>query len=337
MALDPITEITWGNAQNNVDTTEAQRRALAIEEFNGMVEATIARRSVVEGFIPIRTVTGTDTISTHAVGGSQLQKVVPGEALPGISSDFSKKTLTIDTLVAAREFFPVLQDLFTNTDRKREVAEEQGKEIAKFRDAAFLIQAIKAARATESAYAAGSAGKPRGHFGGNQQVLAAAADALDPDKLYLALTELFVKFRFKDVDPALDDVMVVVRPDVYNTLAHAEHLINMNYSTSTGRVLQDQAILKAVGCPVYSSNNLPNGVITGHMLSTATNQNAYDGDFTKVVAAAFSPRALLAGETIPVTSDIWYSKMYKSHVVDSHLAFGVTTNRHEYAGVIELP
>lgn len=337
MALDPITQITWGNAQNNVVTTEAEKRALAIEEFNGMVEGTIARRSVVDGMIPLRTVTGTDTISTHAVGGSTLQKVVPGEALNGISSDFSKKTLTIDTLVASREFFPLLQDFFTNTDRKREVAEEQGKEIAKFRDSAFMIQAIKAARATQSGYANGSAGKPKGHYGGSQEIMAAAADALDPDKLYRYLTNLFVKMELKDVDPALDDLMVIVRPDVYNTLAHAEHLINMNYSTSTGRVLQDQAILKAVGCPVYKSNNLPNGVITNHMLSTATNGNAYDGDFTKVVACAFAPRALLAGETIPVTSDIWYSKMYKSHVVDSHLSFGVTTNRNEFAGVIELP
>lgn len=271
MALNPITEITWGNAQNNVTATDADKRKLAIEEFNGMVEGTIARRSVVENFIPIRTVRGTDTISTHAVGASALQKVVPGEALPGISSDFSKHTLTIDTLVAAREFFPLLQDFFTNTDRKREVAEEQGKEIAKFRDAAFLIQAIKAGRATASVYEKGTPNKPKGHKGGSQVTLASAADATDPAKVYRALTDLFVKMRLKDVDPALDDVMVVVGPEIYNILAHAEHLINMNYSTSTGRVLQDQAILKAVGCPVYSSNNLPNSVITNHLLSTATN------------------------------------------------------------------
>jgi hypothetical protein len=45
----------------------------------------------------------------------------------------------------------------------------------------------------------------------------------------------------------------------------------------------------------------------------------------------------MAGETIPLQSDIFYDKLFKSWFVDSHLAFAVGPNRAEYAGVIALP
>lgn len=337
MSLGSVTPITWGNAANGQDTTIEERRALIVEEITGLVEGTIKRRSVIQGIFPNRMIRGTDTISAQAVGASQLQVLQPGVALPGIKSDFAKTYLTVDTVVAARENFALLDDLQTNTNRKAEVAEEQGKEIAKFYDNAHLIQAIKAARMTESAFSMGVSGKPRGHGQGNQQILANAADANDPDLLYKAFTDLFVKMQLQDVDPVLDGVIVVVKPDAYNTLAHAEHLINMEYTTATGAVLQNQAVLKAAGVPVFSSNNLPQELVSGHKLSNANNNNGYDGDFSKVVAAAFGPKALLTGETISVTSDVFFDKVYKTWFVDSWLSFGAAPMRVEYAGVIERP
>jgi hypothetical protein len=65
--------------------------------------------------------------------------------------------------------------------------------------------------------------------------------------------------------------------------------------------------------------------------------SAYDGDFSKVVAAAFSPRALLAGETIPLTTDVFWDKITKQWFVDAHLSYGVTPNRAEFSGVILKP
>jgi hypothetical protein len=55
------------------------------------------------------------------------------------------------------------------------------------------------------------------------------------------------------------------------------------------------------------------------------------------VAVALSARALLAGSTIPLTSDVFYDKIYKSWFVDSHLAYAVGPNRAEYAGSIWMP
>lgn len=336
MPLNAAMTVTHPNAINGVDTTAADRLALVIEEFTGMVEGTINRRSILAEHVPVRRVQGTATFTNHAVGKSTLQKVVPGEALQGIKSDFAKRSVTVDTVIAAREFFPMLEVFQTQMDTRREVANEQGKEIAKFRDQAFLIQALRAARLASSAYANGQAGKPAGHSGGSTQTLATLADSQDPAKLYAALTSLLVKMENKDVDPRSDDVVIVVRPAVYNTLIQAEQLVNTQYVTASGNKVNDGWVLKTAGVPVFSSNNLPNSNITGHHLSNAFNGNAYDGDFSKTIAAVFSPRAIMAGETIPVTSDVFFDKLYKSWVVDSHLAFAVGPNRAEYAAELAI-
>ena len=338
MALDDTFLVTNPNSINSVDGTYAQKQALIIEEFTGMVEGTIARRSVMQGVIPVRKVNGTSTFTNHAVGKSTLQKVVNGTQLDGIKSDFSKASVTIDTVIAARETFPLLDVFQTQIAVRQEVATEQGKEIAKFWDQAFFIQAVKAALLTESQYSRGSAGKPAGHFGGSQETLSAAGDLQDPAKLYAALARLLVKMENKDVDPLNDDVMIVVKPEQFYTLAQAEQLINGEYVTAAGNQMQGVHLLKTYGVPVFSSNNLPAGLnISGHLLSNSGNINGYDGDFTKLGALAFSPRAIMAGETISLASDIFYDKIFKTWFVDSHLAFAVGPNRAEYSGTIMLP
>lgn len=333
MALNTA-NVTFPNALNSVDSTQAERLALVIEEFTGMVEGTINRRSVLADHIPVRSVKGTATFTNHAVGKSTLQKVTPGVAPDGIKSDFAKHSVTVDTVIASREFFPILDVFQTQMDTRREVANEQGKEIAKFKDQAFFIQALKAARLANSAYANGTPGKPAGHLGGTIKTLPTLADAQDPAKLYAKLLETLTAMELKDVDPRQDDVVIALRPDFYTTLIQAEQLVNMQYTTAAGNKVNDGWVLKAAGVPVISTNNMPNTNVSGHFLSNTFNGNAYDGDFTKTVAAVFSPRAIMAGETIPVTSDVFFDKLMLSWCVHSYLSFAVGTNRAEYAAEI---
>lgn len=327
--------VTHPNAQNSADATEQERMALVIEEFTGIVEGTIKRQSVVESFIPVRTVKGTATFTNFAVGGSTLQKVTPGKSIDGIKSDFSKNSVTVDTLVAAREAFPLLEVFQTQIDVRREVGLEQGKTISKFYDQSILIQAIKAARAAQSSFAGRPpvAGKPKGHGKGTVKTIA-AADATNPDLLYNALKSVFVGMELQDVNVRMDDVIVVVSPIQYDILLGSEKLINTNYITSMGNQVQNAWTLKAVGVPIFASNNLPQSVITDHLLTTEFND--FDGDFSKTLASIFSPRAVMAGATIPLTTDVFYDKLSKSWIVDSHLSYSVGPNRVEYAGELAI-
>lgn len=333
----PITE-SYNIERPGQSNSAGAINALHIEEFTGIVEGTIERKSALKGFIPVRPVKGTSVVSSFAVGESTLQKATPGVQPDGTTNDFAKAQVSVDTVVLARAILPLLETFQTSYDARKEIGTEHGKKIAKFYDQSFFIQAIKTALKTDSTFrGAGAAGKPAGHFGGNQQVLGAAGDSLDPAKLYAAIANLFVKMQQKDVDPRTDDVMIVVQPQEFYTLLQNEQLIDGTYKTAEGTSIQGM-MLKTYGVPVIDSNNLPAGqTIAGHLLSNATNGNAYDGDFTKVVCAAFSPRALLAGETIPLEADVFYDKLSKSWFVDAHLSYAVGPHRAEFAGVIMKP
>lgn len=312
--------------------------ALHIEEYTGIVESTLERTSVLTPMIPFRTVRGTSMLTNFAVGESTLQKVVPGVVLDGTKNDFSKVVLHVETTIAARNIIPQIEVFQTEYDARKEIGTEHGKKLGKFKDQALFIQGIKAAIATDSAYrGADAAGKPAGHFGGSTQVLAAAGDALDPAKLYAAFAGLLTKLQLKDVDPQSENIFIGVKPDVMYTLMQAEQLVNVNYITARGTSIEAW-VLKAFGVPVIGTNNFPGGeVISGHFLDTVNNGNSFSGDYSKVVALAMGPRALLAGVTIPLETDVFYDKLSKSWFVDAAEAYSATVNRTEFAGVILKP
>jgi hypothetical protein len=301
--------------------------ALAIEEYGGVVEGTIARKSIMRNFIPVRTVKGTSTVTNYRVGESTLSKVTPGTAPDGTVNQFGKVSLTVDTLVNARANVPLLDDFQTQYDARSEIGMEHGKKIAKFFDQSFLIQAVKAAGIADVS------GYPAGWQPGTQTTFDAVGDELDPVKLEAKFLDMFAEMADKDVDPVEDDMIIVTRPKYFYTLLQNNRLIDKELLTSEGTTIKTKA-LSAAGVPLYFSNNLPNTVVNGHYLSNVGNGNAYDGDFTGTIAACFSPRALLAGETIPLTPTVFYDPITKMWFIDAHLSFAVGPNNPAYAGVL---
>lgn len=308
--------------------------ALHIEEYTNELHGTIDRKSVLAPWVPTRTVQGTSVLQSYAVGETALQKLVPGEAPDGTAAKFGKNNLTIDTVILGRNIVPLLDDFQTKYDARAAIGREHGKKHAKFKDQAFFIQAIKAGLLTDTKYTGVSGA---GHSGGNKVTMNASADASDPALMYDYLGQLMVKFQNKDIDPADEDMIITVRPELFMTLLQNEWLVNTNYVTSAGTSV-DAMVLKTYGVPVISSTNFMGGQnVTGHYLSNAANGNAYDGDFTKVVAGVFSPMALMAGETIPLTTNVWFNDLDKQWYIDSWTSFGVGPDRAEYAGLIVAP
>lgn len=329
MALDDVYTVIQPGQLNGTGAIDA----LHIEEFTGIVEGTLARKSVIAPRIPLRTVRGASTITNFAVGRSVVQKLVPGFPIDGIGNKFGKVTMTIDTVTIARAILPLLETFQTSYDARSEIAKEHAKELAKQYDQSFFIQATKAGLLTANTFGLTAAG----HLGGSQVTLAGASDHLDPALLYSGIVDLITQMRLKDVDPISDEVIVAVGPTEFATLMMNELLIDRNYITSDGTSIEGQ-MLKAHGVWVISSNNFVGGQnITGNLLSNADNANAYDGDFTKVVATAFAPKALLAGETIPLQTKVFFDDMYKFWCVDAWRAYGVAPSVASFAGVLLKP
>lgn len=307
------------------------------EQFIGNVEGTIARLSIMHQFIPVRSVRGTSTITSRGISSAKLQRITPGlTPAPSTEPNTSKIALTIDTVIIARNAEPMLDEFQTDFDYQREVAREQGQAHSNMYDETFFIVGAKAAQMTDSPY--GTSVQMPGHKGGNVVKLANVADSKDPAKMYAAISELVTKFLEKDVDPSQEDMIVVVPPHVFTALQQSEYIVNGNYVTAAGKELKDTYQFRAWGMPVKVSNNAVFGKkIEGHLLSNDRNQNMYDGDFTDVVCQILSPRAFLAGVTIPLTAKIFFDDLSKLWFIDSWTSFGATVNRPEFAGVVTIP
>jgi hypothetical protein len=340
---------------------------LFIEQYGGEVEHRFLKDSFMRQFFKFKSVRGTDTVTNDRMGHTQLQKVSRGVRPQDHSPTFDNISVKVDTIVLARTNQFLLDDFLQHIDVRKEVGIEHGKEIGKFFDESFIVQAIKACQITNQVPVkdtdgniTGSANKggwaehkyvgsgtaptvpsnivrtaPEGFQGGTVVVLGADGDEEDPDLLELAIQDLCQTIEEKDVD--IMEAVLLVRPAQYYTLLKNDKLINRDFSTSNGDYASG-TVLKSNGVRLQVTNRFPaqGDVGVTHFLSNAGNGNAYDVSQADVNCKVLllMPKALLAGETIPLTSKVYYDDKELQWFIDSYLAYGVTPNRAEAAGGI---
>jgi|TARA_R110000744_G_C19328106_1_gene558270 hypothetical protein len=321
---------------------------LYIEQYGGEVEHRILKDSFMRQFFKFKTVRGTDTITNDRVGSSSLQKVARGIRPTDNSPTFDNISIKVDTIVLARTNEFVLDAFLSHIDTRKEIGVEHGKEIGKFFDESFLVQGIKACQVTNKDPSGGLFGgwegstptniirtAPEGFQGGTVQVLAGAGDELDPDLLELAIQDLCQKVEEKDVE--ISEAVLLVRPAQYYALLRNSKLISRDFSSMNGDYAKGD-VLESCGVRIQKTNRFPKAGDVGatHFLSNAGNGNAYDvtANDQKCVVCLLMPKALLAGETIPLTSDVYFDKKEMQWFIDSYLSFAVTPNRAEMAAGI---
>jgi hypothetical protein len=330
---------------------------LYIEQYGGEVEHRFLKDSFMRQFFKFKSVRGTDTITNDRIGHTQLQKVQRGIRPEDHSPTFDNISVKVDTIVLARTNQFLLDDFLEHIDTRKEVGVEHGKEIGKFFDESFIVQAIKAAQITnqdpEQEQFGGWAAPvqsgvgpsapytpivrtaPEGFQGGTVVMLGAIGDELDPDALEFAIQDMCQAVEEKDVDIA--DAVILMRPAQYYALLKNDKLLSRDFSTSNGDYAAGM-VLRANGVRIQVTNRFPKDADVGqtHFLSNAGNGNAYDVTQADVDCKVLllMPKALLAGETIPLTSKVYYSDIELQWFIDSYLAYGVTPNRAEMAAGI---
>lgn len=310
---------------------------LHIEQYGGAVEGTFAKKSFMKAYVNIKSIRGTDTVTNDRIGQATLQAVTPGVRPDAAVAQFDNVKVKVDTIVLARNNVALLDDFQAHYSVRSELGVEHGKTIGKFFDEAFIIQAIKAALIVAApdnqSPQAGETALPDGWSGGTAITLGTAGDESDPDLLQKAIEDVCEGIELKDID--LDGGVILCGPTEYYTLLRNDRLINSQYSLGNGDVAEGM-VLKSCGLPLIKTNRIPKSAIAGHFLSNTGNGSAYDVSAaeakTKVIVML--PKALLAGETIPLTSKVYYMDSELQWFIDSYLAFGVTPNRAEHAGVV---
>ena len=137
----------------------------------------------------------------------------------------------------------------------------------------------------------------------------------------------------EDVD--VSELVCLVRPTTYRVLQKNDKLVSVDYSAGNGDYAKGK-VEEIGGCRIIKTARIPTAAIVGHKLSNAGNSNAYDltAEQSDSIVVILHPKSLLAGETIPLTSDIWFNKEEKQWFIDSFLAFGVAVNRPDVCGAV---
>jgi N4-gp56 family major capsid protein len=302
-------------------------RADLIEEFGGMVDSQFAKASMMRGFVNVQSITGTDTKTVRRAGKTTLQKLTDGVRPAANKTSYGKATVTVDTVVLARDNQSMLNSFQADFNVRAELAKDHGKELGKFFDQAFLIQGIKSAGLAAPGGLNGAMGA------GKNRTLAAANDELDPDKLFTNIDGILTEMQEEDIDT--DECAIFVSPTQYKVLMNHDKLMDRDFSTDNGD-FADGTIKTIDGCPIVKTNRIPKAAITGHFLSNADNGNAYDvtAAEAKAQAVILHPQSLLAGETIPLQSNIFFSDTEKQWFIDAWMAFGVSNRRPDVCGVV---
>ena len=282
-------------------------------------------------FVPVRGVRGTDTVTNNRVGKTTLKKLEAGVRPAAETTPFGKVSLTVDTVVLARDNRSLLNEFQTHFDARAELGRDHGKEIGKFFDQAFLIMAIKGSLAAAPDFGAGAAKNSIG--AGKNVTLTAAGDENDPDKLADAITSLITQMEEEEIP--VEDLVVFVRPTRFQVLLNNNKLLSRDFAAGNGDYAKG-IIYEINGARIVKSARIPQAAIEEHFLSNARNGMAYDlsAAQAKAVAVILHPKSLFAGETIPLSSDVWFNKEEKQWFIDSWLAFGVTVNRPDCCGAV---
>ena len=91
------------------DSTHLSDQAVAdmIEQYGGVVDSQFHKKSIMRNFVPIKSVTGTDTIMNRRVGRTSLTTLTAGVRPAATKTNFGSTSLTIDTVVMAPVVCPL--------------------------------------------------------------------------------------------------------------------------------------------------------------------------------------------------------------------------------------
>lgn len=322
---------------NNVSVFE---RADMIEQYGGIVDSQIAKRSRMRQFVSMRSIRGTDTYTVRRMGDTTLQGINDanaGAATTPTTVKFDRAQVVVDTIIRAQAKRALLNDLQTDFNARREIGIDHGKQIAKFFDAALLSMGVKTALSNVNAGVPDSAiiGNQGRNLGdafksGKHVELGAAGDETDPDLLYAAVESVVVDLQENDVDT--DEMALFVRPTQHAVLMNNDKLIDRDFSVDNGDFASG-TLKTLMGIPIVSTARL---VDTKIDLSIISNQVDYvpAGIELNATALIMHPDTLLGGETIPLTSNIYWEDAELSWFIDSYLAFGAAPRRPDQTGAV---
>lgn len=301
-----------------------------IAQFNGAVESQFAKDSIMRQYVNVKPVRGTDTIVGRRIGTTAVQRVTEGVRPNATPTNIGKVALTVDTLILARANRALLNEWQTDFDVRTELGKDHGKVLGKFFDQSVLIQAIKGSQQPAPTGLEDAIGA------GKNVTLDAAGDEADPDKFVKAIRTVLQQMR--ESEAPVEEMLIMVSPTQFDVLLDNDKLVKRDFSEGNGDFSRRELFYLG-GVPIMETARIPSVATPDtehHLLSNVNNNFGYDvtAKDAKSKAVIMHPRSLLAGETIPLTSDVYYNKEELQWFIDSYISFGVAVNRPDLCGAV---
>lgn len=302
--------------------------ALHVDQYSGQVQHRFSETSFMRKYTNVRSIRHGATSFDQRIGKTVLKTLVAGVTPAADIVKFGKVSVTVDTVILAREIQGTLDQFQETLAVRMEVGTDHGIEIGSFYDEAHMIMAIKGCIASAPLDTAGAA--LAGFNGGHINLMAANGDEADADKFQGKIEEMVDAKRELEID--LTGAVLFVRPTEYTTLANSNKLIDEDLSPGNGSTAAVR-IKTCAGIRIQRTARIVKAAISSHRLGSA-----YDMTLSEAscIALLITPKSLMTGSTIEIQSKVWWDDRDKIWYIDSWLAFGVNFNRAETCGGVWL-
>jgi len=242
-------------------------------------------------------------------------------------------------------------ELQTDFNERAELGRDHGKELGKKLDESVLIVGRRAAQVNLGASGsvpgtnhglvvgtpaptASGGNSYNGAFGAGKQFnITTAAEALDGADIYNAIEAILVAMEEEDIET--DEHVIFLRPKQYSAVLNdmKDSLLNKDLSMDNGDFASGE-VKTLLDVPIVKTARIPKVANSSHELGADFNTSAAEA---RCAALILHPKSVLVGETIPMSSKIWFNDEEKSWFIDSWMAFGAAPDRSDVSGAVFYP
>lgn len=283
--------------------------ALFLEVFGGEVLTAYEETNVFEALQMVRHIDHGKSASFPATWKVNSSYHTPGAEISGQVSNVSERVITIDDLLIADVFIPVIDEAKNHYDYRSIYSSEAGRALAKTFDQNSAQVIALAARASATV---------TGGNGGTQ--LTNAAYATTGSTIAAGIFASAQALDEKDVPE--NDRYAVLRPAQYFLMAQTTNVINKDWGGSG--VYAEGSVLKVAGVAVVKSNNVPSTNVTA-------GPTAYRGDFQTTQGLVFQKAAMGTVKLLDLAAEMEYDMRRQGTLIVSKYALGHGILRPEAA------
>lgn len=283
--------------------------ALFLKVYGGEVLTAFEENNVMESLQTIRNITAGKSAQFPATWKVNSSYHTPGAEIVGQTSNTNERVISIDDLLIADVFIPVIDEAKNHFEYRSEYSTQCGRELAKTFDENSQQVACLAARASATV---------TGGYGGAQ--LTNAGYATTGATIAAGIFASAQTLDEKDV-PDYDRV-AILRPAQYYLTAQTTNVINRDWGGAG--VYAEGTVLKVAGIQIVKSNHLPSS-------NVASGPSAYQGNFSNTQFLVMQKGAIGTVKLLDLGLEMEYDMRRQGTLIVAKYALGHGILRPECA------